>query len=298
MCFAKDPEKVCGVVEMVMGQAEILSADRSVLQVVHPHSMIACNSWVLVKKGQIQVSHFLGPKLILPEGVFLRFSSTEDLLTLYRGEMMVMISSLQKNAFSFVSPVARAQMTLGKSIFLFNEKEKTTQLISLSGKMSLENRFESQKKVFVNPGEISELHFYSQRVFPLPSSAIGVTSLKEHFVLFRLSSSEQDVLLAGVNARRNRKVLAESTHEVSRSLASEGAALKSDPSFDQDFFLKKQLSSASDQDVADLLHPNDTRTDHSDMKLNISPTKKTDLQKTQKKELMDDLSQFHPQLSY
>jgi hypothetical protein len=300
----KESVKVCAVVDQVVGQVDVLSGDRTQFWIAKAHEPIACGSWLSVRQGFIQLAHFLGPRVHIAGGSFVRLADIQsDPIVVYRGELLVSINSAHKEEFSVISPSARARLRSGKAIFIFNEKDKITQLIALTETATLENRFESSRKITVRAGELSQFNFMDSRIIPETPQALSIASLKEHLFTLRVSSNDEEHFLELVNQRRNRTVSialtnrpenalpatresaaqAELAQEASNrepasedsddpsSSLSETSSSKKKPKHapDPDYFLTRNLPVLTEADKKDLLHPSDTSREKTTLKLNI-----------------------------
>jgi len=211
-----DQAAPCGILENFMGDVQILDASRTHLIDATHRAAIACGSWVSVNEGWVQIRHQNGPHLHLGRQTYVQFSlrhdatspesypESQDQLTLYRGLIYVQAGGGEEE-FRILSASGRARVKHGKIIFLFNSKENESQLIALENSATLENRFESNRKVTLQAGETSELNFTLERIIPSLPKAISIASLKPKLADLRILESDQSDAIRTALRRQSRK---------------------------------------------------------------------------------------------
>ncbi len=178
------PAVPCGVLEAFTGDVQILDANRTHLITATSRANLPCGSWVSVNQGWAEIRHQNGPRIHLAKQSFVQLPDFRtdplfkgDHIVLYRGEIYAEVGDGEEE-FRIVSSIGRARLKNTKVILLLNQAHEETQLIALQNSATLENRFETNRKVKIQAGEETSLNFKLLRVIPALPSAISVSSLK------------------------------------------------------------------------------------------------------------------------
>ncbi|MEO5969051.1 MAG: hypothetical protein ABIQ95_03920 [Bdellovibrionia bacterium] len=186
-------EGMCGSLLDYMGKVEILDSTRSHILESKPNILFPCGSWISVRSGWGQIKFRDGQKVRLGADTLVQIQSEKDQLILFRGVTYVETSA-GNGEFRLSTSIGRARINRGKIVFLYSPESDITQLISLENSATLENRFESERRVEVQPGESSELNFKQLRVIPLLPSSVASASLKK--ILDQLGVPDSDKVQA------------------------------------------------------------------------------------------------------
>jgi hypothetical protein len=204
----------CGVLESFLGDVQILNSTRTRLVDATNRAAIPCGSWVSVNHGWAQIRHQNGPHIHVGGETFVQLPDFKndpnfkgDHLVLYKGQVFAEAGDGEEE-FRMVSSMGRVRVKRGKIIFLFNRNTDETQLISVESSATLENRFETSRKVRVQAGESTELNFKLLRVIPTLPSAISIASLRPKLADLRIAESDRYEALQWVLKRQGRKFAA------------------------------------------------------------------------------------------
>ncbi len=209
----KGKESPCAVLLKYGGQVQILDASRRVLLDTEPRAKIACGSWFSVASGWALIKHRDGHYLHLGSETFAQFTDTGekaessgDHLVLYKGQIH---ADLGDGAMEFRVLTANArsrQSGSGRAIVAYSEYDEETYLISISGKASLENRFQGKRKVQVKAGEATALNSKAMRVVPSTPRAIASSVLRNRLADLHVSENDARSALEAAHGRGNRKL--------------------------------------------------------------------------------------------
>lgn len=241
---APEPKKeICGILEKVEGQVQILDATQQHLLPVLPKSVIPCGSWVSSRTGWAKIRHSLGAWIHLGASTYVQLVEVPkkqasdkgvlDHLIVYKGQIYIKAGDGVEE-LRVVSSTARVRISDGKAIFVFNRKEDRSQLIMLEASASIENRFVSSRKVIVHSGEASEMDLGLLRVVPSESRVVSLASLAPKFMDLQILGHDQEEAIVAIQVRKE-KVVAEDLLDDGKSPILPGplaAAGKDDPQTD------------------------------------------------------------------
>ncbi len=219
----------CAVLDNYDGEVQVLDSSRTFLVDAAPHVGIPCGGWVSVKTGWASVRHRDGYFVQVGANSFAQFqeSNTDghdsgDQVVLYRGEIFAQ-SGDGSGELRVVTADARARVSQGSMIVLYNHGQNETQLIALENQASLENRFETSRRIAVHAGEASNLNLKLLRVVPSLPRTASIASLKPVFADLHLSDQERSYAIAATRKREEREMASslEGSHGANRGLASE-----------------------------------------------------------------------------
>jgi hypothetical protein len=223
----------CGVVKAFAGEVQVLDPTQTHLIDVAVGTGIPCGGWVTTQKGWVSLEHRQGYEVKLARDGFIEvfdfikdeYQTGSDHIVFYRGKVYVSVPP-GTHAFSLSTSNAKAKLDRGVMVAIFDHSHDETQIISLSGKPELMNRFSQDKKVEVSPGELSSISLSTLRVIPESPQAINLASLKKALDRIPLTAEQYQIALRIVENRANRKLASEpSGYSSSRAVASvEGQA--------------------------------------------------------------------------
>lgn len=197
----------CAVVKNHEGVVRILDSTRTQLIGTEPQTGVPCGSWVSIEDGWIELKHQNGPTLHLGPHSFAQLTAPHgDQVVLFRGQIYAKVADGNPE-FRMVSQVGRARVKKGKVILVADHVENETQLIVLENTASLENRFQTSRKVAVRSGEASSLHFKLMRVIPSSPAAVSVASLKPKLVELQVPDKVQDQAIEFAMNRHEKSIL-------------------------------------------------------------------------------------------
>lgn len=202
----------CGLLESFVGDVQILDATRT--KIIDPvvRLPIPCGCWISVNQGWAQLKHQNGPRIHLNSNTFIQLADFRkdsqlegDHIVLYKGELFASVRDSEED-FRLITAMARARVRKGgKIIFLIDREKDQTQLISIKNSATLENRFETEKKVRVQAGEATQMNLKIKRVIPQFPSAVSVSSLRPKLYELRLSEHDKSEAIQVVMHRQDKK---------------------------------------------------------------------------------------------
>lgn len=205
----------CAVLESFSGEVQILDSTRSRLLDTFSKAPIPCGSWVSVVTGWASLVHREGYRVKLAANTFVEVpepsaasTGSGDQFMLFRGQIYA-ISGDGSKELRISTANARARMSRGRLILVFNHSEEETQLITLANRASLENRFENSRKILAKAGESSSLNFKMLRVVPSAPRAISETAMKVKMDELAFDDRERVYALKVVRLRQERKLAVE-----------------------------------------------------------------------------------------
>ena len=202
----------CGVLERFEGDVQILNSTRDTLIDVTFNVGIPCGGWISVQKGWADVKHRQGYGLRLGPGTFIEiFDNVQDQqitgeehVALYRGKLYVEVPKGSEK-LRVITANARAKISWGDSLIIFNAWDEETQLVALTNTAVLENRFEKSNQIQIKSGEATSLNFKILRIIPATPRAIEVASLKEKLNDLNLSAQQMSVAVQAAYKRQDRR---------------------------------------------------------------------------------------------
>jgi len=205
----------CGEVEAFGGEVQLFDPTRTRVIEVSKKASVPCGGWVSVgpSEGWILVHQRDGYQVNLGTGAFVQFPSAheggagKDALVVFRGQAYVK-SLISGSEIQLITPNARARLGQGTVLFSYQSNESQSQLISLEGRASIENRFAGQRRIQLNPGEASSLDFQSLRVVPSTPQAVSLASVDARLKPLFLDETSRGEALAAIRKRAERKLAA------------------------------------------------------------------------------------------
>ncbi|MBI2712506.1 MAG: FecR domain-containing protein [Bdellovibrio sp.] len=220
---------ICGVLESFVGDVQVLDPSRQKLQTLGLKTALPCGVWIATNAGGwAHIRHEEGPVILLGSDTLVQVLDFEsknskesrtaehgDHITLYKGELYAELEG-GEHEFRIVSPTGRVRISRGRGVMVFSQDEDRTQLVSLDGSASLENRFENEQRITVHSGQITELNFKLMRVVPSLPKPVSVPSLHPMLVELRVPEREQALAEASADRAKLRQlagVAIEGDHE-------------------------------------------------------------------------------------
>jgi hypothetical protein len=203
----------CALVESFTGESYILDSTRTNLVTVAKKAGVPCGGWITVKSGEISIKHRDGHRIHLDAGAFAQLpesrldgvakAATEQLV-LFKGQAYVQVRG-DAGPVNVLTANARVRVPRGEVIVIFSgEKADETQLISLNGTSTIENRFETHRKASVAQGEASSLNFKLLRVIPDTPRAVALAALRSRLSSLHVPAHEQELAINHARARQER----------------------------------------------------------------------------------------------
>jgi hypothetical protein len=198
----------CAVLKTFSGMVQILDSSRThVLDGVRK-TEVPCGGFVSVERGWVEFKHRDGFRIHVGKGSFVEFPDSNgqgqsDHVLVFRGQIFGRAEN-GDGEFRVATANGRARVTKGAIMLIFNGAEEETQLVGLEGVATLENRFETTRKMRVKAGEATSLNFLLQRVFPSNPRAVAAASLNPRLADLHIDSREAVSTIHLADKRRDR----------------------------------------------------------------------------------------------
>ncbi len=174
---AEAPVAICATIQAFAGEALVLDSSRAHVDDAKVGRGIACEGWVSVQTGWIELKHRDGHFIRMGSNSFAQFNGEGESVTLLRG--MLHARTVDEGAeLRMVTPNARARIRQGSGILVYKPEASRSQWVTLDRMAAFENRFQEESHVTVAEGEGSVLDLSKVRVVPVQPRAITVASLK------------------------------------------------------------------------------------------------------------------------
>jgi hypothetical protein len=177
----------CAIIAEVGGQVDVLDASRSRLLDSSEKAAVACGSWISVGRGSVELKHRDGFRIHAGAGTFMQLPEPNtdghfsgDQVILYRGQVFAQAGG-GSGQLRVATANARARVERGSAIVVFSQEDEETQLIALDRSSTLENRFETARRVTAKAGEATALNFKQLRVVPGTPRAVAIAALRPKF---------------------------------------------------------------------------------------------------------------------
>lgn len=212
-------EEACGMILDSAGTIQILNASRTELVYGEKKSAVPCGGWVsLAAKSWVKIQHREGYVVHLSQGSFAQFLEGHtplkesaaleyiagDRLILYRGQAYF-VTRNGMPPFYAMTANARARVSEGAVILVYDAEAEKSQLVTLEGQATFENRFQAARKIQVSAGEASDLSLKEIRLIPSIAHGITVASLKSKLEALQVGSSEAEGAVRHAVKRMDRK---------------------------------------------------------------------------------------------
>lgn len=209
----------CGTLEKFGGTVQVLDPSRSHALDLENKMALACGTWVSVTQGWAVVRAIEGQKIQLGAGTFLQLvhprmggvsdtAEKGDTITLLKGKIFVRAPTGTPE-FRVTTANARARIERGNALVMYSDSKDETQVVSMGVKVSLENRFETQRVIALKPGEMTTLNFKVLRVIPSTARAVSMNDLKTQLNEVHLEDHEISKSVQIAQARNERKFAAQ-----------------------------------------------------------------------------------------
>ena len=204
---------LCGVLDSFAGDVEVLDSTRERLVSLSLRTPLACGNWIATNPGGwAQIKHESGAIVLLGPDTLVQIlpltadsSKLPDHFTLYKGELYLEVGGGQ-GELRIISPTGRVRTDRGRAIMTYFQAEDKTQLVALENSARLANRFEAERSVLVQAGEMTELDFKLLRVMPLLPKPVSMPSLRSILAELRISEREQTLAEAAAKRASDRRI--------------------------------------------------------------------------------------------
>ena len=174
---AEAPVAICATVQAFAGEALVLDSSRAHVDDARVGRGVACEGWVSVQTGWIELKHRDGHFIRMGSNSFAQLNGESESVTLLRG--MLHARTVDEGAeLRLVTPNARARIRQGSGILVYKPEAQRSQWVTLERMAAFENRFQEESHVTVAEGEASVLDLSKVRIVPVQPRAITVASLK------------------------------------------------------------------------------------------------------------------------
>lgn len=167
-------------------------------------SDVLCGSTYVVRKSPMFVKHRDGFQVLLSVGAIFQLSQDGLHLRITRGNALVRGSMLEKS-LQIETPMARAEFTEGATLLSVDPKSRSTQIGSVSGSVSVQNRFVSRAAVLVEPSEMTELTPLQTSLHPHRPEPMDVATVRAIVNSVGTTKEESDEFASLVSAERERR---------------------------------------------------------------------------------------------
>lgn len=205
---------LCGTLEGMSGEVQMMDSARTRVMNVGPQSGIPCGGWVTVGSAPDSwavIRHREGQTLHLGAGSFLQVpdndldgKGTGDHFILFRGEVFAQNRGSGRE-LRLVTANARARISHGTLLLVYNAAEEETQMVSLEGAASLENKFQPTRRISAKEGEATSLNFKLLRIVPSTPRAVGLASLRAKLQAFPIDDHVHSEAIRTAYVRQERK---------------------------------------------------------------------------------------------
>ncbi|MBI4925758.1 MAG: hypothetical protein HY843_07520, partial [Bdellovibrio sp.] len=243
-----------------------------------------------------------GYKINLGQWSFIQFLSEKenDTVTLYRGMILSQVPN-GSGHFSVITSNARAYFKRGTAIVLYSQKNEETELVTLENSATLENRFQSGRKILAKEGEITVLNFKAKRVVPSLPQAVTLLAAKEKLNEFNINEDDQYSYLQNILKRQKRKFASHlSPKTLNRKIASPEHYLRHPTLSEDESTLIHEMvrkNVAGDTLGEKMLFPEKAAKRAASIRVNIEEVKEGFIGKdeiAERKRLIEELSQIRP----
>lgn len=184
----------CGSLQTFTGDVQVFDASRTQVVDVANDKRLQCGDWVAVNQGQATIRHHAGYVVILGAGSFIQIQDPQggdnpekDHFALYRGQA-IFKSSRADQELKVATANARAKFKASEGYFLYSTDWQISQLVGISGKSVLENRFLDVRPTVVSTSEYASMGELEGRPIPSQARAVSMASVRER--LARLGVKE------------------------------------------------------------------------------------------------------------
>ena len=199
---------LCGTIDAVGGDVQVLDSGRSVLLTALSGSGLPCGAWISVGAGKswISIRHRDGVTLHASAGTFMALGPVEQVI-LFRGNVFGRAEGGTPE-LQVLTSNARSRIPMGMAVVIYNQGEEETQLVSLEGTARIENRFAPEGVMEVKEGEASSLNFKLLRTVPSAPRAVASADLREKLKSFPIDDRIHSLAVRAAFQRGERKFAA------------------------------------------------------------------------------------------
>lgn len=224
-CLAAQPasesagQEACGVITDSLGTIQILNSSRTELVYGGKKSAVPCGGWIsLATQSWAKIQHREGYVIHLSQGSFVQFLDGQtpskelaameyiagDRLILYRGQAYLVSRNGMPPLYAMTAN-SRARLSEGAVILVYDAEAEKSQLVTLEGQATFENRFQGARKIQVSAGEASDLTLKEIRLIPSIAHGVTVASLKSKLDELQVGSPEANGAIRHAVKRMERK---------------------------------------------------------------------------------------------
>lgn len=240
----------CAILERFDGTVQILDPTRTHLIDSTIKTGVPCGGWVSTRKGWAELKHIQGFSIKLGPDTFVEIYDNQkdrqmtfsDHIVLYKGKVFLTTGG-GSGELRVVTANGRARIPRGQAMVLYNQWDEETQLVSIVGYPTLENRFEASRRIMTRPGEATDLNFKAMRIVPSAPSAMKVTALKILLDEFKLPIKELKRALVAAKQRHDRRY----PYRLANPDSKQKAAPRKEP--------KRMLATSDSQTFTYVRHP-------------------------------------------
>jgi hypothetical protein len=305
------------VVDSYYGDTQILDESRTQIAEADHHTPVLCGGWVSVENGWVTLQHRFGYRIHLGPKSFVRFMDDSDAIILYRGQMFAQAGG-GMGELRILTPNARVRVSRASVITLFDPEEESTQLTTVDGKATFENRFDGTKRasIAVRSGFASTLDFKLMRVVPSAPKIVATHSLRAKLKELNVPQRQSERALAvarnrqkelfaafdqseneNVTSKKARSVVSEKiSARVPASTESRGTSSRFDSN---DYLLRKTLGGS--KEGMKLLHTSAKKRHHAPQKARVQVedpeaelmARQKSAEDQERRRLIEELSKIH-----
>lgn len=209
---------LCGTLETSSGDLQILDSARTRLLEALPGSGLPCGAWISVGTGESSwavIRHRDGVTLHAAAGTFLALDAGSDQVILYRGDIFGR-SDGGTPELRVITANAKIRIPQGMAMVTYGQADEETQIVSLEGSSSIENRFVPRARVSVKEGEASSLNFKLLRTVPSAPKAIASSDLRAKLKAFPIDDRIHNQAIHAAYQRAERKFASTFDEEMRR----------------------------------------------------------------------------------
>jgi hypothetical protein len=248
--------EVCAVLEKYSGATQIVDdAHLSVID-LREKAAIPCGSWVSVESGWSEIRHQNGFLIHLRQGSYIqvsKLSASDDPIVLFRGEIFAQAGG-GNGELRILTPNSRVRLSRGSVIASFAQDDQRTEMITVDGTATLENRFEESRRIQAKAGQVSSLDFKILRVIPALAKPISTASLQAKLRQLHVPPSERERAVALARKSREESFSPALPEVPVKAVATKraGSYPAVEASIDQEALQEKMISHLNGEDPANV----------------------------------------------
>jgi hypothetical protein len=207
----------CATLHRFAGEVRIMDSSRTHLIDVVKKAGIPCGGWMSITQGWAELHHRDGFRIHVGPQAFVELPENNpdghysgDHLILYRGTVFGQAGG-GSGELRITTANARARVNRGSILLLFSQQQEETQLTTLENKATLENRFQSARKIVARAGEATSLNLKLMRVIPTSAAVVSIAGLKPRLSELNIEAGDQVEMLKNVKERQERSLASDLT---------------------------------------------------------------------------------------